>query len=192
LLAVYQAELITPKLKDAGMLDSMRHDVTGHRVLVVDDDSRVRSYIKTILQSVHLQVLEAGDGLEALEVFRAWRGRIDLVITDIRMPRMTGTDLAISLRSDCPAIPLIFVSGESAPACMNDPKKGFLFIEKPFAPKALLDAASHFFNWPRWPVERGLPESGARTDTRFRQPGQPHQLRGGDRQTAVRPALLRE
>jgi len=128
------------------MIDGIRHDVTGHLVLVVDDDSRIRSYIKTILQSADLQVLEAGDGLEALEVFHTWRSRIDLVITDIRMPRMTGTDLAISLRSDCPAIPLIFVSGEAAPADMNDPKKGFLFVEKPFAPKELLAAASRFFN----------------------------------------------
>lgn len=75
-----------------------------------------------------------------------WRGRIDLVITDIRMPRMTGTDLAMSLRSDSPAIPLIFVSGEPAPVDMNDPEKGFFFIEKPFAPKELLDAARQFLN----------------------------------------------
>jgi len=114
--------------------------------LVVDDDSRIRSYIRIILQSVDVQVVEAGDGLEALEVFRAWRSRIGLVITDIRMPRMTGTDLACSLRSDCPAIPLIFVSGEPAPAGINDPEKKFLFIEKPFAPKDLLDAARRLFN----------------------------------------------
>ncbi|MBZ5617252.1 MAG: hypothetical protein LAQ69_00770 [Acidobacteriia bacterium] len=59
---------------------------------------------------------------------------------------MTGTELAISLRLDCPAIPLIFVSGEPAPAYLNDPKKGFFFIQKPFAPKVLLEAAHHFFN----------------------------------------------
>jgi len=128
------------------MIDWIQHEAASHLVLVVDDDSRIRSYIKTILQSADVQVLEAGDGLEALEVFHVWRGRIDLVITDIRMPRMTGTDLAVSLRSNCPAIPLIFVSGEPAPADLNDPKTGFFFIEKPFSPKALLDAARRFFN----------------------------------------------
>ena len=96
------------------------------------------------MQSAGVQVLEAGDGLEALEVFHVWRGRIDLVITDIRMPRMKGTDLAISLRRECPTIPLIFVSGEPIPADMNIPEKGFLFIEKPFAARVLLDAASRF------------------------------------------------
>jgi two-component system, cell cycle sensor histidine kinase and response regulator CckA len=137
--------LLKPRLEDAGMLDTAQHDVSGHLVLVVDDDSRIRLYITTILQRAGVQVLEARDGLEALEVFQAWRGRISLVITDIRMPRMTGTDLAISLRSYCPTIPLIFVSGEAAPADI-DPNKGILFIEKPFAPKMLLDAANRFFN----------------------------------------------
>jgi CheY-like chemotaxis protein len=145
-IVVYQADLLDPKLEDAGMTDWIQHDGAGHLVLVVDDDSGIRSYIKTILQSADVHVLEAGDGLEALEVFQVWRGRIDLVITDIRMPRMTGTDLAISLRSDCPAIPLIFVSAEPAPMDMNDPKKGFFFIEKPFSPKVLLEAAHQFFN----------------------------------------------
>jgi len=123
-----------------------QHDAGGRLVLVVDDDPKIRRYIRTILQSVGIQVLEAGDGVEALEVFQVWRNRIALVITDIRMPRMTGKDLAISVRSNCPAIPLIFVSGEPAPVDLNDPRKGLLFIEKPFTPKALLDAAYPFFN----------------------------------------------
>jgi CheY-like chemotaxis protein len=128
------------------MIDLVQHDAGGHLVLVVDDDSRIRSYIKAILQHNGVQVLEAGDGVEALEVFRACHTRIDLVITDIRMPRMTGTDLAISLRSDCPAIPLIFISGEPAPIAMVDPIKGVFFIGKPFAPKVLLEAARRFLN----------------------------------------------
>lgn len=127
------------------MIDWIQHDVSGHLVLVVDDDSGIRSYIKTILQSADVHVLEAGDGLEALEIFDAWRSRIDLVITDIRMPRMTGMDLAISLRSASPAIPLIFVSGEPAPMDMNDLNRGSSFIKKPFPPSVLLDAAQRFF-----------------------------------------------
>jgi two-component system cell cycle sensor histidine kinase/response regulator CckA len=115
-------------------------------VLVVDDDPGVRRYIKTILQCAETQVLEAGDGLEALELFRASRGRIDLVITDIRMPRMTGSELAASIRSECPDIPLIFVSGEVAIAEIVDSGKKLSFVEKPFAAKTLLDAARQFLN----------------------------------------------
>jgi CheY-like chemotaxis protein len=129
------------------MIDVAKHDAGGHLVLVVDDDPRIRSYIRTILQSAGLQVLEARDGVDALEVFHVSKGRIDLVITDIRMPRMSGTDLASSLRSDAPAIPLILISGEGAPVDMIDPRNGVLFIEKPFAPKVLLEAASQFLDW---------------------------------------------
>ena len=127
------------------MTDTTQYGVAGQVVLVVDDDAGIREYIKTIFERAAAQVLQAGDGLEALEVFRARRSAIGLVITDIRMPRMTGTDLAASLRSDSPRIPLIFVSGEPAPADLGHPEKGFLFIGKPFAPKVLLDAASQLF-----------------------------------------------
>ena len=126
------------------MNDRMQHDLGSPLVLVVDDDSQIRRYIKIVMQSAGVQVLEAEDGLEGLEVFRVWRGRIDLVITDIRMPRMKGTDLAILLRRESPSIPLIFVSGEPIPADINIPGNGFLFIEKPFAAKVLLDAACRF------------------------------------------------
>ncbi len=126
------------------MIDLAQHDSAGRLVLVVDDDSRIRSYIRTILQSAGVHVLEAGDGLEALEVFHASKSRVDLVITDLRMPRMSGMDLATSLRSDVPAIPLILVSGEGVPRDLIDPGNGVLFIEKPFAPKTLLEAANQF------------------------------------------------
>jgi len=133
------------------MIGSTECDLSGHLALVVEDDPRIRLYIKTILQSANVQVLEACDGLAALEVFHVWRGRIDLVITDIRMPRMTGKDLAISLKSDSPAIPLIFVSGEPATVDMNDPIKGWFFVEKPFSPQVLLDATGRCFRLPSQP-----------------------------------------
>ena len=127
------------------MIDSKKQDLGGHLVLIVDDDLRIRSYIRTILQGASVEVLEAGDGLTALEVFRVWRNKIDLVITDIRMPRMSGTELAMSLRLDHPGIPLIFVSGDPVPADTIDSETGFLFIEKPFGPKVLLEAARQVF-----------------------------------------------
>ena len=144
--SIYLVKLLQPRLEEAEMIDGLKHELNGHLVLVVDDDFRIRFYVKTILQSAEFRVLEAGDGLEALEVFRASRDRIALVITDIRMPRMSGRDLAKHLRLDRPGIPLIFVSGEPAPVDTNDSTNGFLFIEKPFAPKTLLEAARRLFD----------------------------------------------
>ena len=119
---------------------TIKSDGSCPLVLVVDDDPRIRSYMKAVLEGADFQVLDAGDGLEALEVFHLWRDRIDLLITDIRMPHMTGTELAIALKSERPAIPLLFVSGETAPSDLNDLGKGYFFIEKPFHPEELLDA----------------------------------------------------
>jgi two-component system, cell cycle sensor histidine kinase and response regulator CckA len=144
--SIYLVKLLQPRLEEAEMIDGLEHELNGHLVLVVDDDFRIRFYVKTILQSARFRVLEAGDGLEALELFRASRDRIALVITDIRMPGMSGSELAKHLRLDCPGIPLIFVSGEPAPVDTNDSTNGFLFIEKPFAPKTLLEAACQFLD----------------------------------------------
>jgi len=127
-------------------MTSLEQGAGSHMILVVDDDTIIRTYIKSILQHAGGQVIEAGDGVEALELFRAWQHRIDLVITDIRMPRMTGTELARLIRSACPAIPLIFVSGEARSLGLNDPENGFSFAEKPFAPRTLLDATRQFLN----------------------------------------------
>jgi CheY-like chemotaxis protein len=114
----------------------------GRVVLAVDDDLRIRSYMKTIFENEGIQVIEAREGLEALVLFHKWHTKVELVVTDIRMPCMTGTDLAVSLRSIRPTLPVVFVSGELPLAWMNDPKAGFSFVAKPFAPKLLLDAAA--------------------------------------------------
>ena len=124
----------------------MEHDFRGHVVLVVDDDPLIRWYAEAILQTADLKVLVARDGVEAIELFHSWRGSIDLVITDIRMPRMSGTDLAAALRSENPAIPLIFISGETAPESDGQLQGRFLFVEKPFTPRVLLDAAHQLLN----------------------------------------------
>ena len=128
------------------MIDGTPRSMSGHLVLVVDDDPRIRAYIRKVLERTGVHVLEAGDGVAALETFRSWGDRIDLVITDIRMPRMTGTELAIALRSVNPNVPLIFASGESLPPRINDLADGFFFIEKPFDPAVLLHAAGQIFH----------------------------------------------
>ena len=116
-------------------------------VLVADDDARVRAYISTVLRTRSVRVVEAADGVDALTVFHAYNGKVDLVITDIKMPRMTGIELAASLRSMCPSIPLIFVSGEPAPRARRDAASRFIFIEKPFAPAAMLEAFQQCLEW---------------------------------------------
>lgn len=82
------------------------------RVLIVDDDASVRLVCAVNLEAEGLHVLEAADGLDALE--QARRERPDLILTDVSMPRLGGFRLAEGLRVDerTRGIPVIFLSGE--------------------------------------------------------------------------------
>ncbi len=101
-------------------------------VLVVDDDSRVRSYVRAVLEKAGFAILEAKDGRDALDLMRALHLSPDVVVTDIHMPRMNGLELAKVLSAEIPALPLIFISGEET-ACTP-------LVQKPFSPQDLLDA----------------------------------------------------
>lgn len=77
------------------------------RILVVDDESEIRRFLKEVLSSY--EVLEAGDGEEALQLFK--KEKPDLVITDIRMPKMDGFALLSKLREEQPELPVLALSG---------------------------------------------------------------------------------
>jgi CheY-like chemotaxis protein len=79
------------------------------RVLVVDDDRLVRVTIKLALQRAHHEVLEAQDGLEAIEAVD--RSKVDVVVTDIIMPEVDGIGLILALRKRAPGMKVIAISG---------------------------------------------------------------------------------
>jgi two-component system cell cycle sensor histidine kinase/response regulator CckA len=79
--------------------------------LVVDDESPLRVTICRDLVNEGYHVLEAGNGVEALEVLQHTENEVDLVITDIRMPRMDGYELADRLTERRNRVPMIFISG---------------------------------------------------------------------------------
>ncbi len=80
-------------------------------VLIADDDPAVRRVVMRTLARFGYGVLPVHDGLEALEAFRAHGATIDLVISDMTMPRMTGLELYRSLRADGSAVRFLFTSG---------------------------------------------------------------------------------
>jgi CheY-like chemotaxis protein len=114
-------------------------DTRKPRVLVVDDDAAIRMLCSVNLKLAGLEVLEAEDGLGALE--RARAGRPDLVVLDVDMPGLDGFELAAKLRRDdqTRSIPLLFLTGESSPA--SKARAGSLgalaYLTKPFDPFAL-------------------------------------------------------
>jgi len=110
-------------------------------VLVVDDDETVRSYIKAVLERVGFRVFEAIDGLAGLAAWHNLAGAVELVITDIRMPRMRGDELATRIKSESPAMPVIFVSAEPGEGKFHDPARRIYFLEKPFRADEIVYAA---------------------------------------------------
>jgi PAS domain S-box-containing protein len=103
-------------------------------VLVVEDDPAIRSHTSRALQGRGYSVLEAESGREALRLAEEYDGPIDLVITDIVMPEMSGRKLAESLRAVHPAARVLFMSGFTMDEVV---RQGLVdadakFIEKPF------------------------------------------------------------
>jgi two-component system, cell cycle sensor histidine kinase and response regulator CckA len=80
-------------------------------ILVVDDDETVRTVTARMLMYEGFAVLTAGDGLEALQLLDECPDPVSLIVSDLKMPRMTGRELAERLSERTPAIPMLFVSG---------------------------------------------------------------------------------
>ncbi len=111
----------------------------GATVLVVEDDPLVRTIAKRSLTDAGFEVLDAGDGNEALRTLAQHR-QIDLVITDLAMPELGGRELAQRLSQSRPDLPIIFMSGytDDDLARRGLLEAGVLFLEKPFSPQVLV------------------------------------------------------
>jgi len=105
-------------------------------VLVAEDDALVRNLINAVLLRDGYSVLLASDGQEALEVSRGYSGEIDLLLSDVLMPRMNGLNLARSLKAERPGIRSLLMSGKlgSETIC---PSAEMDFLRKPFVPDEL-------------------------------------------------------
>jgi two-component system, cell cycle sensor histidine kinase and response regulator CckA len=108
--------------------------VTEKTVLIVDDDSGVRKLAAKVLSVRGFRVLEAQNGLEAVQLYGSYHPGIVLVITDVQMPVMDGIEEVRRLREIEPGVRAIFMSG-TAHAADLDP--GFQFLPKPFTPNQL-------------------------------------------------------
>ena len=111
----------------------------GGTVLVVEDDSLVRSMVRRALNEAGFRVIEAANGNEALALVQSDTAGVDAVLTDLAMPELGGRELAQRLLAEWPDIPVVFMSGYT-----NDDvaRRGLLeagvpFLEKPLSPEAL-------------------------------------------------------
>lgn len=108
------------------------------KVLVVDDESRMRKLVKDFLVKSGFEVVEAEDGEQAVDVFYADKD-ISLIILDVMMPKMNGYDVCRTIRKDS-KVPIIMLTAKSEE---QDELAGFNlgvdeYISKPFSPKILV------------------------------------------------------
>ena len=108
-------------------------------VLLVEDEDLVRQLTREILRRNGYRVLEACDGVAALALLREHRGAIDLLLTDVVMPRMSGHELVEQARPLRPGMRILYVSGysEEAIARQGQLTEGIELLAKPFTPGAL-------------------------------------------------------
>jgi PAS domain S-box-containing protein len=115
------------------------HQGGSETILLVEDESDVRELARQFLDSHGYRVLEAHDGREALTVSSRHNGPIDLLVTDVVMPGMSGRELAERLIPARPAMKVLYVSGYTAEAIGHHGilEPGTQFLQKPFSREAL-------------------------------------------------------
>ena len=110
--------------------------VTMKTILLVEDEDMLRGLIREMLEIKGYQVLEACQGMEALSLLQERGGFVDLILTDVVMPHMSGSELVERLRKDRPDLKVIFMSGYTGAnnASINKSLEmpGMAFLQKPF------------------------------------------------------------
>lgn len=111
-------------------------------ILLVEDSKSLRELTRELLAHGGYSVLEAKDGVEALEVSKQYEGTIHLLMTDIIMPKMRGTEVAIQFAKQRPNTAVIFLSGYTEEAISHIPgARRIAILEKPYTADSLLRTA---------------------------------------------------
>ena len=114
--------------------------LTGSRspltILVAEDNESVRRLVCSVLTQAGYHVMAAADGVEALDVAESHAGEFALLLTDVKMPRLGGLELARSLHAKWPGILVALMSANPTDVTIGDP--AWRFIQKPFKPAELV------------------------------------------------------
>jgi two-component system cell cycle sensor histidine kinase/response regulator CckA len=108
----------------------------AHTILLVEDDAEMRTMLEILFEARGYNLLIAEDGKAGWEMAKAHRGPIDLLLSDIVMPRMTGVELAQRINKSRPETQVLLVSAYHQAILLIDPN--WTFLPKPSEPKALI------------------------------------------------------
>ncbi len=132
----YEGKADTPGVENTG---APTPQGCGETVLIVEDDHNVLMMVKRMLEHLGYRVLKAGSPSHAMRLADEHAGDIDLLLTDVIMPKMNGRDLANHLHGHYPDLSVLFMSGYTADVIAHRGvlDEGVNFIQKPFSPEAL-------------------------------------------------------
>lgn len=132
-------------------------------ILVVDDNEPVLGLVAAILEHANFRVLSACDGTSAIQVANDVEGKIDLLLTDVDMPRMSGPDLGELLKKTRPDLHVMLMSG-GAIGNFLALNYGWAFIRKPFLAGKLVQMVTELLHAPGR-SQKGGQEFDSRKDT---------------------------
>jgi two-component system, cell cycle sensor histidine kinase and response regulator CckA len=134
-----------PRIDQAATIDdaaSAREATRGtETILLVEDDEMVRTLVRETLHRAGYKILDAPGPLEAKKMSEQFKPPIQLMITDVVMPKISGRDLAEQLSKRRPEMKVLYMSGYTDNAVLNSGilEKEVSFIQKPFTPAALME-----------------------------------------------------
>lgn len=137
---ISNSENMIQESKSGNLLSSISQDLTGGgKILLVEDEFAIRSFAKKALEAKGYSIIDAESGYEALKLIENLKTNIDLVITDLVMPKMDGADFVHKLREIIPNIKVIFISGYAEDSIKNNIELNnfTFFLPKPFTLKDL-------------------------------------------------------
>jgi PAS domain S-box-containing protein len=108
-------------------------------ILFVEDEESVRELVREYLSGTGYRILEACDGVQALEVAGEYEGTIDMLVTDVVMPRLSGRELASRIAAERPHLKILFISGYTDDSIFRHGvlEGGVAYLQKPFNLKSI-------------------------------------------------------
>jgi signal transduction histidine kinase len=152
---------VTANVEQASSPEASRASVRGHEtILLVEDDPAVRELVRDELSKLGYRVLEAKNGLDACLLATQQIGALHLLLTDVVMPGMSGTELAQHLRVIKPELKVLFISGYTDDIGIGAGEASSAYLQKPFTPEALAKLVRELLDEQRQPTNGSTMQQG--------------------------------
>jgi PAS domain S-box-containing protein len=152
---IYLPQVTADVARDASERTPAPAPKGSETILFVEDEESVRELVRDYLASRGYRVLEAIDGAQALEVASAHKGTIEILVTDVVMPRLSGRELATRITAERPNLKVLFISGYTDDSIFRHGvlEGGVAYLQKPFNLKAIAQKIREVLDGQPAPVE---------------------------------------